>query len=305
MTSLFPLLQDQKLYRDAMAIREWLCELSGLIPRLNEDPNSFYGNTLSGLTLIEYYGGPSAVGTPFGTWACTGGGSLKNRHWREEATERLGLVVSMPETNTSEGTHGPIWKITKNLDGEPIFTEAKSWISFPGIKGSCYLESLNLSLETIRAEIEPRLDKMREERTASFFAGGREKFAMRENTTAHMLLWDLYNVTWHEMKKAIGFVAWDDRVDPVYYPHSCYVQSNIDEHLESIGFDAGSLTTTPKTKIFGVTGADAGKTEYIVVCQDYPQVIERIICPDLREPTAEEKQMVAKILKARGFVWKA
>jgi hypothetical protein len=178
-------------------------------------------------------------------------------------------------------------------------------ITFPGIKGSCYLESLNLSIETIRAEIEPRLNKMREERTSHFFVGGREKFTLRENASASMLIWDLYNVLWYEMKKAIDFVAWDDRVDPVYYPHSCYAQNNVDEHLESMGFAAGSLKITPTTEIFGVTGEDAGKSEYIVICQAYSKIIERVICPGLREPTKEEKQMAAKILKARGFIWKA
>jgi hypothetical protein len=57
---------DVAMFAAAKSIREWLWKISGLIRRLNEGPNSFYGRTEDGLILIEYYGGPSKVGTPLG-----------------------------------------------------------------------------------------------------------------------------------------------------------------------------------------------------------------------------------------------
>jgi hypothetical protein len=111
---------DVNLFRQAKAIREWLCELSGLIPRLNEGPNPYYQGTVDGLTLVQYYGSPSCVGTPFGSWAATGGGCLSNGSWFEEAKERLGLVVVMDEFQNSQGCYGPVHAITKDLEGNPL-----------------------------------------------------------------------------------------------------------------------------------------------------------------------------------------
>lgn len=112
-------LEDADLMIKAKAIREWLSEISGCIPRLNEDPNPFYDHTLTGLTLKEYYGTPSLVGTPFGGWAATGGGSINN-DWLAIAKERLGLVVICERTVNHNGEYGPVWGITKDLDGNPL-----------------------------------------------------------------------------------------------------------------------------------------------------------------------------------------
>lgn len=71
-------------------IRHWLSEISGMIPRLNEDPVPSNAGTQQGLALICGYGAPVSLATPFGTWNITGGGSLKN--WESEALNRLGLT---------------------------------------------------------------------------------------------------------------------------------------------------------------------------------------------------------------------
>ena len=89
MRSMHEIVADVEMIRQAKTIREWLCNLSGLIPRLNERPNPYYGTTLDGLVLIHCYGGPSSIGTPFGEWSCTGGGCLENPGWFDEAKERL------------------------------------------------------------------------------------------------------------------------------------------------------------------------------------------------------------------------
>jgi hypothetical protein len=111
---------DFDLYRKAKAIREYLAKLAGCIPRLNENPNFYFGGTVDGLILIHYYGLPSAVGTPFGQWACTGGGCAENDNWFQEAEERLELVELFPELQNSNGCYGPIHAITKDLDGNPL-----------------------------------------------------------------------------------------------------------------------------------------------------------------------------------------
>ena len=111
---------DVDMIRKAKAIREWLLELSGLIPRLNESPNPYYGSTVDGLALIHYYGGPSAIATPYGEWMCTGGGCLKNLNWFEEARDRLGLVEVVAGVQLDEGYFGPVHAITKDLDGNPL-----------------------------------------------------------------------------------------------------------------------------------------------------------------------------------------
>lgn len=111
---------DTEMYRRAKDIRKWLVEISGLIPRLNESPNAYYNCTIDGLTLVQYYGGPSLVGTPFGGWAATGGGCLKDFDWFEKAKERLGLEVLLEEHTNRQGHYGPVHAITRDLDGEPL-----------------------------------------------------------------------------------------------------------------------------------------------------------------------------------------
>jgi hypothetical protein len=119
MRELRDIMNDLHMMQQAKKIREWLAEISGVIPRLKDRPNPYYGNTMDGLCLIGYYGGPSCIGTPFGSWPCGGGGS-HNATWFEEATERLGLVEVMPGTNAPNGYYGPVWGITKDVDGNPV-----------------------------------------------------------------------------------------------------------------------------------------------------------------------------------------
>jgi hypothetical protein len=125
---------DVQMMQSAMKIREWLCGISGLIPRLNESPNKYYGSTIDGIAVIHYYGGPSRVATPYGSWACTGGGCC-NDDWFEKAEKELGLILLMQEKNDSSGCYGPVHGITKDLEGNKLATPEWTALGFwPGIR---------------------------------------------------------------------------------------------------------------------------------------------------------------------------
>lgn len=118
-------INDTALMLAARDIRKWLLDETTLIPRLNESPNHYYGHTMDGLVLIEYYGTPSKIGTPYGEWSLSGGGcDNKEEQWREAAKQKLGLVLLQDEyydnNEMSGGTVGPVWGITKDLNGNDL-----------------------------------------------------------------------------------------------------------------------------------------------------------------------------------------
>ena len=75
---------DYAMFDAARKIREWLWQISGLIKRLNEDLNPYYGCTQDGLVLL------------------------------------------MAEIRDKQGCYGPVWGITKDLDGQAL--PAPVWI---------------------------------------------------------------------------------------------------------------------------------------------------------------------------------
>lgn len=194
---MFPQFQDPALYKKAKAIREWLLQISGLIPRLNEDPNPYYHITLDGLTLVEYYGGPSQVGTPLGGWMLSGGGCC-SEHWREEATSRLGLVLLVPGVQSDHGYDGPIWAITKDLDGNPLPpTRYESSDEDRLVRGVSFSLLEGIPKDVMIAELasfKPQLKSEDPDESDPYYAYMKK--------------------AWGSIKEQISFLAWDDRVDP-------------------------------------------------------------------------------------------
>ena len=88
----------------------------------NDKPNPYYGSTLDGLVLIEHHGMPGAVGTPFGLWNASTCSSPDSDNWLAAATERLGLTLAKPVEYKWSVRYGPVWNITKDLDGNPLPT---------------------------------------------------------------------------------------------------------------------------------------------------------------------------------------
>ncbi len=190
---------DVTMMRQAMLIREWLCEISGYIPRLNEGPNCYYGSTVDGLVLIEYYGSPCSIGMPFGKWAATGGGSQK-AEWFPEAFKRLGLVEVMVEVRNDNGCYGPIWSISKDLEGKPVvpcdFREPS--INIVGISSqSAFMQGI--LLKDFVAAMDARGFVPEE------LGEGKSPW-----TVLHNNYYEFNKVVWKEMKDKLGFVEWDD-----------------------------------------------------------------------------------------------
>jgi hypothetical protein len=183
------IVEDVDLMRQAMEIRKWLVSISTEIPRLNEAPNPFYGSTLDGLALIQYYGGPSAIATPYGSWACSGGG-IGNDEWFAIACDRLGLVEVMAESQTRNWCYGPIHAITKGLEGNLIQPCNWKLVSYGGV--GIVSESM---FETAYFE--------------DVVAQANKNIHMSPDDTV-----DMYNLQKHiwntQMKPALGFKEWND-----------------------------------------------------------------------------------------------
>ena len=110
------------LMKHAAYIRKELFNLTTYIPR-NESPNSYWGRTLEGLVLIQYYGCPGAIGTPIGKWSIDGGGYDYNKSiWFKKSQARFGLEEIRPLIISSMGEFGPIYAITKGIDGAELPT---------------------------------------------------------------------------------------------------------------------------------------------------------------------------------------
>lgn len=212
-----------EVIKKAKAIREWLAELSGLIPRLNEGPNPYYGATLGGLTLIHYYGGPSAVGTPFGQWACTGGGCLKDPDWYEKAKERLGLRRLVERKVDNMGEYGPVDLITKDLDGNPL-----PWYGVDLVRlGWGGLQTRNI-FEHVRAEEakQPMLPNVGPVFTKKIILEMAEQYGVKvdpkdyedasDEKAVSMVSVEILREVWtRDAKPAVGFRDWMDERDNV------------------------------------------------------------------------------------------
>ena len=200
------IVNDVNMIKQAKAIREWLLEISGLFPRLNESPNPFYQGTTDGLTLVQYYSGPSSVGTPFGNWAATGGGVLRNRNWFDEAKERLGLTIIMEEFNNDMGTYGPVYGITLDLDGNKLPAVDYRFVRNNGL-GIVSETAFNLELLPM-GDLRNRLLPF----TSDFAAELEGAYARNvlPDVIHSKMAYELMNQKWAAMKKQITFIDWMD-----------------------------------------------------------------------------------------------
>ncbi len=293
---------DVAMFTAAKSIREWLWKISGLIRRLNEGPNSFYGRTEDGLILIEYYGGPSKVGTPLGEWACTGGGS-HNSTWLEHAKERLGLVLLQAEIQNEQGCYGPVWGITKDLDGNalptPKWTMCDIRVGFVS-KGPITVQTLP------PAELLGRLRAANV--TCEHAPDWRYSDKWEPDTIYRDMLYYYNGYLWDQMKAHIGFVEWDDRVDPDWQLVNLYTQQ---DRIEEGAAMKHAIAHLPEKlardgRFYSVRN-NAGErllTVSTYYCReehpdDWHWVCRHIVGERNRPPTADEIKLVEKLLAPR------
>jgi hypothetical protein len=125
MRTMNEILNDVAMMGAARDIRKYLTDLNPkMFKRLGSEPNPFYGHTLDGLVLFDSgYGLPDSIGTPFGEWEMSSGGTYDS-DWLEIATPRLGLIQIVPETYDTNplfgGMRGAAYAITKDLQGNPL-----------------------------------------------------------------------------------------------------------------------------------------------------------------------------------------
>jgi hypothetical protein len=84
-----------------------------------ESVNPFYYQTESGLFLELYYGKPSKIWTPWGSWRCWGSGEEEWGNVMSQFLQRLGAVEHQPLSRTHAGEFGPVYAIT-SVDGVPL-----------------------------------------------------------------------------------------------------------------------------------------------------------------------------------------
>lgn len=98
--------------------------------------NPYYNQTLSGLYLEFYYGGPSKVWTPWGEWHFAAAQSYQTD--LNGFMSRLTLRDHIAQHNTEQGTIGPIYAILA-IDGvelpEPLLpTDRRQYLSYEDSK---------------------------------------------------------------------------------------------------------------------------------------------------------------------------
>ena len=191
------IVEDVALMRKAMLIREWIASITTEIPRLNERPNPFYGCTLDGLALIQYYRGPAFIATPFGEWALTGGG-IGNNTWFDIVNERLGLVEVMPELPSRNGVYGPAHAILRDLEGndlQPCRWHLSSWGCVGLITERMFDTASYEEILTQAVKVKP-LDPE---------DGDSRIIAERDTYPLQRHIWET------QMKPALGFKEWNDK----------------------------------------------------------------------------------------------
>jgi hypothetical protein len=90
---------------------------------LAEGPNPFEGQVVAngGIALEFYYGSPSVLWTPLGKLRIKGSGSPGDtKKVLSTLTEKLGLKVLIPIEYPTMGETGPVYQITKDLDGRSL-----------------------------------------------------------------------------------------------------------------------------------------------------------------------------------------
>ena len=274
------ILDDTSMWKAAKEIREWLVQISGLCRRLNEDPNPFYESTLDGLVLVEYYGGPSSVGTPLGGWACTGGG-VCNGDWKEKAIERLGLVLLEPEIRNEQGCYGPVWGITKDLEGNPLPKPQWSLSSIGfGLVSDSPLAIQNVSV----AELSSRLYAL----TDTPYISPQLPYIYED------LAYKYKKAKWKHIKLTLGFVAVFDRVDPYWKLVPLYSLQDI----ENTGFKIEGFSLS--SRYYSVQGE---KDEILCVLESAYFALDTTLtgwcCTKIVNNnivTAEELDLIEKLL---------
>lgn len=112
----------ETLMKHASFIRKELFNLTTCISR-NDPPNPYWGRTIEGLVLIQYYGCPGSIGTPIGKWSVDGGGcDFCNGVWFEKSHLRFGLKEIFHLVVNRNGEFGPVYAITKGMNGEELPT---------------------------------------------------------------------------------------------------------------------------------------------------------------------------------------
>jgi hypothetical protein len=294
---------DYGMFNEARRIREWLWEISGLIRRLNEDPNPIYGCTQDGLVLIEYYGAPSSVGTPFGQWCCTGGGSHE-ADWLEQAKERLGLVMIQEEIQNEQGCYGPVWGITKDLDGNdlppPVWTCHGIGVGFSSVGA---INVHNLSPANLKAALQE---------AGVHRHGEAPNWEYPDTWDAHMIYHDMkYHYSkhiWDKIKAQIKFVAWDDRIDPYWTLVPLYTEADRREEGSAMKHGIGHLPEriARDGHFYSVRGENGERlltlSSYYqrnVEDTDWHWVCKHIVGMSNRPPTPDEIELVEKLLAPR------
>jgi len=283
------IVSDYSMFRAAMAIREWLWEISGYIRRLNEDPNPYYGVIADGLTIIEYYGSPSCLGTPFGKWACTGGGCQK-AGWFDQAKERLGLVLLIPQIDDEQGTHGPVWGITKDLEGNLLPTARLPKFGDPFMT------------------VEERIAELRAAGVNNHSPGVVDwvyPSGWSERAVADDVYYQHSKFKWSQVKANIGFVSWDDRVDPDWELVPLYTHKDQASNAEKMGHNGWasaddrkvfSMVDNQKVPVLTVVCRFDGSVEHP---KEWHYVCDAILGRDNARPTADQLLLVEKLLAPR------
>lgn len=121
--------QKYKLFCAARRIADIVFELIASDSELDED--LFLDDTRSeglfnssnqteeGLYLELYYGLPSRLRTPWGTWKFGGSGGGGMRKILETLLSRFEAAIYLPKTSDSNGDYGQVYALHK-VDGEPL-----------------------------------------------------------------------------------------------------------------------------------------------------------------------------------------
>lgn len=105
-----------------------------------DGPNPYY-NQIEGngaIALKTYHGSPSSLHTPLGTYEISSGSFSSDvgvmTAVMEKLKEELGLVEIVPERRDFTGEDGPVYRITRDLEGKElpkvIYLESGNYIDY-------------------------------------------------------------------------------------------------------------------------------------------------------------------------------
>ena len=127
-------------YRRANAIASFILKVANenhwIQDRTSQGINPCHDQVESNgaMALEMYYGMPSTLHTPLGRVEFAGSGQGDFNDVMELLTERFGLEEIVPVTQTDNGAFGPIYRITKDLEGnelpEVIYAKKADFIGY-------------------------------------------------------------------------------------------------------------------------------------------------------------------------------